>query len=55
VETDGLVERIDWNFGNQKTFGCDDRSCMQSSSRYLTAGEYEITTEVQYQSDTPVV
>jgi hypothetical protein len=28
---------------------------MQSSSRYLTAGEYEITTEVQYQSDTPVV
>jgi len=55
VETDGLVNRIDWNFGNQKTFGCDDRSCMQTSNRYLTPGEYEITAEVQYESDTPVV
>ncbi len=55
METDGLVKRIERNFGNQKTFGCDDRSCMQTSTRYLEAGEYEIRSEVQYENDSPVV
>lgn len=55
LDTDGIVSHIDWNFGNQKSFGCDDRSCISSSMRYDTAGEYEIKTEVQYESDVPVV
>ena len=55
LDTDGIVTHIDWNFGNQKAFGCDDRSCASTTMRYLEAGEYEIKTEVQYESDTPVV
>jgi PKD repeat protein len=55
LETDGVVEQIDWNFGNTKTFGCDDRSCTNPTMRYYEAGEYEIKTEVQYENDTPVV
>lgn len=55
VETDGLVEHIDRDFGNQKAIGCDDRSCASASMRYFTPGEYIIKTEVQYANDSPVV
>lgn len=54
VETDGAVEHIDWNFGNEQVLGCDDRSCSSATSRYDTAGEYTITAEIQYANDIPV-
>ena len=55
VATDGQVSHIDWNYGNGKALGCDDRSCSSSSMRYYDAGEYIINAEVQYENDTPVV
>lgn len=54
VETDGAVEHIDWNFGNEQILGCDDRSCSSATSRYDAPGEYVITAEIQYSNDVPV-
>lgn len=54
VETDGQVEHIDWNFGNEKVLGCDDRSCSSAPIRYDAPGEYTITAEIQYANDVPV-
>lgn len=55
IETDGIVTHIDRDFGNYKSFSCDDRSCVSASMRYTKAGEYLIKTEVQYEDATPVV
>lgn len=55
LETDGRVERIDRDFGNGKKFGCDDRSCAESSMLYTQPWEYLIKTEIQYTNETPVV
>ena len=54
VETDGPVEHIDRNFGNELVLGCDDRSCSSASSKYDKPGEYTITAEIQYTNDIPV-
>ena len=55
LETDGIVEHIDWDFGNLQSFGCDDRSCSSSSMRYDEPGEYTIRAEVQYENDSPAI
>ncbi|MDP2669653.1 MAG: hypothetical protein Q8O99_01215 [bacterium] len=54
VATDGQVEHIDRNFGNDKVLGCDDRSCASTSTTYTTPGEYTIVSEIQYTNDVPV-
>lgn len=54
VETDGVITRIDWDFGNTKTMGCDDRSCANTATSFDTPGEYVIRAEIQYQNESPV-
>lgn len=55
VETDGLVEHIDWNFWNFEVLGCDWRTCVQAPVYYDEPGEYTVRVEVQYENDVPVV
>jgi len=46
VRTDGLVDDIQWNFGNNKVASCEDRSCSSTATTYTEPGEYEIKVEV---------
>ena len=55
LETDGLIERIEWNFGNLKTTSCDDRTCSSTTVTYLEPGDYIITAEVFYPDESPVI
>lgn len=47
--SDGPISRINWDFGDGKTFYCNDRSCANIKHTYTSAGEYTINVRVEYQ------
>lgn len=55
VQTDGAIDRIEWDFGNGQAIWCDDRTCSSAPIRYTEPGTYKVRAEVFYQDDVPVV
>ncbi len=54
VETDWLVDHIDWDFWPKWWVGCDGRSCSTTPVRFDKPWDYEIRVEIQYADDVPV-
>ena len=49
MTSDGPISKISWDFGDGKTFYCDDRGCSTIKHTYTTKGEYTINVRVEYQ------
>ena len=55
VLTDGLVDKIEWDFGNFKSLSCDGRECSTTAMSYDEKGIYEVTAEVSYEDNIPAI
>ncbi len=54
VETDGLIESINWDFGPMWTVWCQWRQCATTPVRYTQSWDFEVRVEVIYANDVPV-
>lgn len=49
MTSDGPISKISWDFGDGKTFVCEDRSCASIVHSYSKVGNYVIRVIVEYQ------
>ena len=49
MTSDGPISKITWEFGDGKTFVCEDRSCATVIHSYSKVGRYTIRAIVEYQ------
>jgi len=49
MSSDGPISKITWDFGDGKSFYCEDRSCSTIKHAYSSAGDYNINVRVEYQ------
>lgn len=52
LETDGNINKIQWDFGNGEQLECEDRSCANVPMFFYTAGTYTIKATTTYRDMT---
>ncbi len=55
VRTDGLVDSIQRDFGNNRVVSCEGRECSSTATTYTEPGTYDIKVEVSYEDNIPAV
>ena len=55
VNTDGLIDSIKRDFGNNKVVSCEGRECSSTATVYTEPGTYDIKVEVSYEDNIPAV
>lgn len=53
--TDGMIKKIMRDFGQGKTFSCENRSCMETTTSYDAVWSYNIRVAIEYEDGAPIV